>query len=145
MSVPPALLLRALLPLLPAVLLAGCGPRAAEVPAERDPAVTGALAADLMTDPDLAGRNPANAALTGGGPAEAAIPLEDRSAETIAAARSEAVRLAGGTLARAPEPSPGTPAAASSGDRARRAAAGSADAAAGRARGCGGGRGGRGG
>ena len=105
MAMPPALLLRALLP---ALLLAGCGSPPAAAPAERDPAVTGALAAPLMTDPDLAGLNPANAALVGGGPAEAAIPLEDPSAEAIAAGRSETVRLAGRALDHAPEPSPGT-------------------------------------
>lgn len=94
-----------------ATVLAGCGPRkAATSPADVDPAIAGALGDEIMVDPDLARQNPHNAALTGGGPASAAIPPQDKSPEAIAAARAEAVRLAGGPLQRAPKPSGPPPA-----------------------------------
>ncbi len=86
-------------------LLGGCSteqPRQASFPA--DPVVAGALLDQLMVDPDLARQNPRNAALTGGGPAEAPIPPDDRSSETIAQARAEAARMGGG---HAPGPQPG--------------------------------------
>lgn len=71
--------------------------------AEQDPAISAALNEQLMTDPDLARSNPENRALAGGGPASAAIPLEDRSPEAIARARADARQLLGG---RAPTPAP---------------------------------------
>ena len=93
-----------------ALLLAGCGSKKADDadPSESDPALTGALGDQIMVDPDLARQNPHNAALTGGGPASAAIPPEDTSAEAIAAARAEAARLAGGTLQHASPPQSGS-------------------------------------
>lgn len=99
-----------LIPLLVLItLLAGCGPRkAADAPADRDPAVAAALADEIMVDPDLARQNPNNAALTGGGPASAPIPTEDKGAEAIAAARADAAKLVGGALQHAPAPATGS-------------------------------------
>lgn len=89
-----------------AMLLAACG--SDEQPddplAERDPAVTAALADPLMADPDLTSQNRGNAALTGGGPAAGEIPPPKRGDAEIAAARSAALTLAGGGLAAAPQP-----------------------------------------
>ena len=77
--------------------LAACGDAPAEQqPAERDPALTGALSDQIMVDPDLAQQNKGGAALTGGGPPSATVPTELRTPEAIAAARSEAARLVGG-------------------------------------------------
>lgn len=100
----------ALIPLIVLItLLAGCDPRKPAAPAEdQDPAVAGALADEIMVDPDLARQNSHNAALTGGGPASAAIPPEDTSAEAIAAARAEAVKLAGGPLQHVPRAQSGS-------------------------------------
>jgi len=83
--------------------LAGCSAdKAPEQRAEQDPAVSAALNEQLMTDPDLARINSDNRALAGGGPARAAIPLEDRSPEALARARADAAAL----LGRAPVPAP---------------------------------------
>lgn len=83
-------------------LIGGCGAEPVQqTRAPDDPVVAAALSDQLMVDPALAGQNPRNAALTGGGPATAPIPPEDRSAETIAAARAEALHLAGGAIVRA--------------------------------------------
>lgn len=94
---------RTLLPLAVLLTLGGCGSATPTTPAaEHDPAVAGALAGEIMVDPDLAGQNPANAALAGGGVARAAIPTQDRSPEAIAAARAEAASQLGGALLHAP-------------------------------------------
>lgn len=99
---------RGIAPLLALISLGACGQDKAAPPApERDPAVANALAGEIMVDPDLAGQNPGHAALSGGGPARAQIPTEDRSAEAIAAARGEAARLLGPALVHAPQPTPG--------------------------------------
>lgn len=91
------------------ILLAGCGPREAggadDADQQRDPAAVGALGDPVMTDPDLTGQNRGGAALAGGGPAVGEVPLIKRAAEEMAAARAEALKLAGGALARAPGPS----------------------------------------
>lgn len=86
-------------------LLAACD-RQPDPPTDgvSDPVIAAALGEELMTDPDLVRQNPANAALDPGGPPSALMPLENRSAETIAAARAEALRLVGGKLQRAPAP-----------------------------------------
>lgn len=86
--------------------LIGCGGTdpAADPNIDRDPAVTNALNDPIMTDPDLANQNQGGAALTGGGPASAEIPPERRSREEIDAAKAQAVQLAGGPIAAAPDP-----------------------------------------
>ncbi|MBU3992825.1 MAG: hypothetical protein KKA12_09850 [Alphaproteobacteria bacterium] len=103
---------RLLIPLILLVtLVAACerkpgGPAAS---AELDPAVAGALGDAIMVDPDLAGQNPPPGALTGGGPASAPIPPEDRSPEAIAAAKAEAASLVGGAFRHLPAPVQGGP------------------------------------
>lgn len=82
----------------------GCGQDPAAPEGEVDPAVSGALAGPVMSDPDLAASNQGNAALGGGGPASAEIPTELRSPEAIAAARKEAARLAGAAIPPLPQP-----------------------------------------
>ena len=65
---------RLLASVLPFVLIAGCGDKGndkAEADA-MDPASEQALNDEMMTDPDMAGRNEANAALSGTGNALAA-------------------------------------------------------------------------
>lgn len=86
------------LALAPAVLLAGCGGKDKEAdasPAGDDPALTGALADQIMVDPDLAGQNAA-AAGAAMSATDAALPADNNSPEEIAAAHSEALRLVGG-------------------------------------------------
>ncbi len=79
-----------------ALALAACGDAPAEnQAAERDPAVTGALAEQIMVDPDLAQSNTGGAAL-GGGPASLTVPTELSTPEAIAAAKAEAAKLVGG-------------------------------------------------
>ncbi len=63
-------------------------------PAERDPAVVQALNDQLMVDPDLAGQNEANAALTTG--IDHSLPPFSPSRDTIRQARAEAVEMVGG-------------------------------------------------
>jgi hypothetical protein len=74
-----------------ALLAAGCG-GASQPPVQQDAA-----------DPAIA-----DAALTGGGVASAAMPTPERSAEEVAKARGEALALVGGKLPATPEPVPGT-------------------------------------
>ena len=57
-----------------------------------------------MADPDLASRNHALAAIAGGGPEVVELPLIETGAESIAAAKVEAQRLAGGKIVPAPGP-----------------------------------------
>lgn len=90
-----------------AVLLAGalsaCGGKQAEGnESALDPAIAAALAGPLMTDPDLVAQNSAGTALSGGGVPTALIPTDPVSAEAKAAAKAEAITLAGGKLASAP-------------------------------------------
>ena len=87
---------RLLASVLPFVLIAGCGEKGndkAEADA-MDPASEQALNDEMMTDPDMAGRNEANAALSGTG--NAAIPNIDKSASAVEAARDRAGELVGG-------------------------------------------------
>ncbi|QYJ08232.1 hypothetical protein [Qipengyuania flava] len=97
---------RLLASVLPFALLAACGDSAEDEAAGDaiDPASEQALNDELMTDPDMAGRNEANAALSGTG--NAAIPNIDKSPRAIEAARSRAAELVGGrsALSAAPEP-----------------------------------------
>ena len=86
-------------------LLAACGETAPPPPpAERDPAVAAALALPLLSDPDLAGTNPAGAALTGGGPPVGVIPLIPVDPASAEAARSAARQLLGGSIPALPRP-----------------------------------------
>lgn len=86
--------------------LAACGQDAETVVKKDavDPAIGAALADQIMVDPDLAGQNRGNAALTGGGPADGSLPPEISTPEAIAAAKADAVKLVGGTLRAAPAP-----------------------------------------
>lgn len=97
------LALRALPLIAAGLVLSACGgadkPEAAK---ESDPALTGALAEQIMVDPDLAAGSRRDAAVTG--PASGDLPPEQRSPEAIAAARAEAARLAGGTIQPVPAP-----------------------------------------
>jgi hypothetical protein len=90
----------------PALLLAGCGQSDKEQPAaqEGDPALTGALGDEIMVDPDLAGENQANSALAVGS-RSGALPPQEMTPESVAAARAAAVKLRGGAaeLTHAPE------------------------------------------
>lgn len=86
--------------------LAACGGEKTEEVAGQgvDPLLTHALAGPLMADPDLASRNHALGAIAGGGPEVVELPLVEGGAETIAAAKVEAAKLAGGKIALAPSP-----------------------------------------
>jgi hypothetical protein len=91
--------------LAPALLLAACGGKDEPAkPAADDPAMSGALGDQVLTDPDLAGENGANRAAfvpSRGG----AIPAADMSPEALAAARGAALELVGGpgSMKKAPE------------------------------------------
>lgn len=87
-----------LVALAPLVLLAACGSDDEEVDASAagdDPALTGALADQIMVDPDLAGQNEAaaGAALSA---TDGALPAENNSPAEVAAATREALKLVGG-------------------------------------------------
>lgn len=90
-----------LAPVLAGALVASCS-RAdagrAPSPGGNDPAVSAALAAPLMTDPDLASRSNRGAVLFGGGPPRIEIPSEPDSPDTAGQAKVEAQALAGGAL-----------------------------------------------
>lgn len=93
--------------LLPLMLtLAACGGDApADGREDRDPAVSAALDDPLMADPDLAAQNRGNSALSGGGPATAEVPPDQRSPEAAARGREAAAQLLGGRIDPAPGPS----------------------------------------
>jgi len=92
--------------LAPALLLAACGQSGNEttVLEEGDPALSGALGDEIMVDPDLAGENQANSALSTG-TRSGALPPQQMTPEAVSAARAEAVKLLGGAagLKQAPE------------------------------------------
>ncbi|MEZ5947602.1 MAG: hypothetical protein R3C04_12270, partial [Hyphomonas sp.] len=86
-------------------LLAGCsGSDKAGNKGDEDPALTGALDGELMTDPELSGEAGAAAGAAGG----VELPPEQRSPEAIAAARQDAAKKAGGTLESATEAGEGS-------------------------------------
>lgn len=91
---------------LPLALLAACSdePEDAEATGDLDPASEQALNGDLMTDPDLAGSNQGNAALSGSG--DRSLPNINRTPEAISAARTRAAELVGGADALRPVPAP---------------------------------------
>lgn len=84
--------------------LAACGRGAeqADPRADRDPAVSGALADPIMADPDLASQNQGGAALSGGGPASGEVPRLKQGADELAAAREAALALLDGKIPAAP-------------------------------------------
>ena len=91
---------------LPLVLLSACSnePDAQTADGASDPASEQALNGDLMTDPDMAANNEGDAALSGSG--DGSVPTINTSPEAIAAARSRAAELVGGTNALRPAPAP---------------------------------------
>lgn len=95
----------ALLPL--TLLAAACGSDPPPKQEADDPALSGALADQIMVDPDLAQQNKADAAINVTGPPVTELPPIDRSPQAIAAARAEALKLAGGTIRPAPAPQKG--------------------------------------
>jgi len=85
-------------------LLAACGgPEQDEAKPESDPALTGALEDEIMTDAELSGEAGAAAATADG----IELPPELRSPEAIAAAKQEAAKKADGTLQSAPQAASG--------------------------------------
>lgn len=84
--------------ILPALAACGGANEPAAKSPEADPALTGALADQIMVDPDLASQNRGNAALSGGGPADGSLPPELRTPEAIAAAKADAERMVGGPM-----------------------------------------------
>jgi hypothetical protein len=105
-----AMALKLLLVAVPLLLLAACSGEEEAKDKPRDPVAAAALDDPLMTDPDLTGQNRGNAALDGGLP-DGAMPAFKRSAEEIAAAKTEAERQLGRPIPAAPDP--GSSAAAS--------------------------------
>ena len=61
-----------------------------------------------MTDGELASRNRAISAIAGGGAEVVELPLVENGPDAIAAAKSEAEKLAGGKIALVPFPSEGS-------------------------------------
>jgi hypothetical protein len=89
----------------PLLLAASCGSDDAPVAEpDQDPALTGALGEQIMVDPDLVGQNRANSAAAMPS-LDSSLPTVDANPEAIAAARAEALRLAGGPgrMKKAPE------------------------------------------
>lgn len=82
------------------ILLAGCGGSdTAEKPrSESEPAVTSALGDEIMVDPELAGQQ------GGAATSQIELPPEQRTPQAIAAAKAEALKLAGGAIQPAPAP-----------------------------------------
>lgn len=100
---------------LAALALAGCGDapeRKTLDPLADDPAITAALADEIMVDPDLVGRNRGLSAIVARGPESAEVPPELAGPEAARRARAEAAKLVGGTIREAPEPGSGNTAAA---------------------------------
>lgn len=72
-----------------------------EAKRDDDPVASGALGDEIMVDPELAGQK------GGAGAAAIELPPEQRTPEAIAAAKAEALKLAGGTIESAPAPETG--------------------------------------
>jgi len=83
--------------------LAGCGgsQKRDEAVPDDDPVVSGALGDEIMVDPELAGQKGS------AGDTAIELPSEQRSPEAVAAAKAEALKLAGGSIEAAPDPEPG--------------------------------------
>ncbi len=85
------------LSVLPLALLAACGDKAdKDAKGPTDPAEQAALNDQIMVDPDLAGQNEGNAALTGG--VEQSLPAIAMTPEVIQAAKEDAMALVGGSV-----------------------------------------------
>lgn len=83
--------------LLPTILLAACGGADdGSGKGDADPAVQAALNDPIMVDPDLAGQNEGNAALTGG--TDHSLPPELVTPAAIQSAKEEAMALVGGSV-----------------------------------------------
>lgn len=97
---------------LPVVLLAGACAREPDATAidALDPAVAAALADPLMTDPELATRNPGGDGLQGLGPPDGTVPPLDASQAGIDRAREAARQSVGGTFRKVPQAIEGKPA-----------------------------------
>ncbi|WP_338467841.1 hypothetical protein RXV95_04630 [Novosphingobium sp. ZN18A2] len=87
--------------------LSACG-RASHGPQRQDfdPAMTAAIEAPIMVDPDLSLQNARFAALSPGGPADGSLPMFDNSESERQAAYNQALALAGGRLRSPPSPGP---------------------------------------
>ncbi len=82
--------------ILPIMAVAACGDGPSDGEGiDADPASEQALNDQIMVDPDLAGQNEANAALTGG--TDQSLPPENMTPEAIQAARDAAFALVGGS------------------------------------------------
>ena len=88
------------------VALSACGGENKTKPeaGPQDPAVTSALADQIMVDPDLVDQSRADAAVAVVGPPSAPVPPEQAGPEAVAAARADAARLVGGAIRPAPDP-----------------------------------------
>lgn len=103
-------------PVIPALvllllLLEGCGaagPDKSAAQSAKDPALTGALADQIMVDPELVSQNQANSAVTAADSASVTAPAVSGGPEAVAAAKAEAAKLAGGAIQSAPAPTSGS-------------------------------------
>ncbi len=95
-----------------AALMAGACAREPDIGAADalDPGVAAALADPLMTDPELATRNPGGDGLQGLGPPDGTVPAPDRSQAEIDRAREAARQRVGGRFRKVPAPVEGKPA-----------------------------------
>jgi hypothetical protein len=92
-----------------ALALAACKAKETEPAGQgEDPAYAHALAGPLMTDGELASRNKAIAAISGGGAQVVELPLVESGPDAIAAAKGEAEKLVGGKMTMAPLASDGS-------------------------------------
>lgn len=87
-----------------AALLTGCGEpvERGPDPGDLDPALVAALESPLMVDPDLRELNDSGAGIVVAGPDVIALPVLDRSPETIAAIKAEAIAALDAPLEPAP-------------------------------------------
>jgi hypothetical protein len=82
----------------------GRDPAQPDKPTE-DPALTSPLQSQIMVDPDLAEQSHAGSALAGGGPPTMEVPTIETGREAVTAAKDEAAKLAGKSIASVPVPS----------------------------------------
>ncbi len=85
-----------------ALALGGCGKSSAPEKVDDDPALTRALAAPIMIDPELFSRNNGGDAIAGGGPPVMEMPPFEQGAAAITMAKAEAEKLVGGQIVTAP-------------------------------------------